>query len=151
MSFLFLFLGSAVCVWMFSHVFCLRPYGLQPTGLLCPWDSPGKHTGMGCIGEGNGSSQPRNWTLISCVGRQILYHWAPWDAPLGSLDRHLVSMTNKYSKQENIKCLHSHNIPLPWGSASTPWYNPWPCVSVPTTGLWFFCHDSTYALHHFCK
>ena len=26
----------------------LQPYGLQPTRLLCPWDSPGKHTGVGC-------------------------------------------------------------------------------------------------------
>ena len=25
-----------------------RPHGLQPTRLLCPWDSPGKHTGVGC-------------------------------------------------------------------------------------------------------
>ena len=24
----------------------LRPTGLQPTRLLCPWDSPGKNTGM---------------------------------------------------------------------------------------------------------
>ena len=27
---------------------CLRPYGLQPTRLLYPWDSPGKNTGVGC-------------------------------------------------------------------------------------------------------
>ena len=25
-----------------------RPHGLQPTRLLCPWDSPGKSTGLGC-------------------------------------------------------------------------------------------------------
>ena len=25
-----------------------RPHGLQPTGLLCPWDFPGKSTGVGC-------------------------------------------------------------------------------------------------------
>ena len=25
----------------------LRPHGLQPTRLLCPWDSPGKDTGVG--------------------------------------------------------------------------------------------------------
>ena len=24
------------------------PYGLQPARLLCPWDSPGKNTGVGC-------------------------------------------------------------------------------------------------------
>ena len=26
----------------------LRPHGLQPASLLCPWDFPGKNTGMGC-------------------------------------------------------------------------------------------------------
>ena len=26
----------------------LRLYGLQPTRLYCPWDSPGKNTGVGC-------------------------------------------------------------------------------------------------------
>ena len=25
-----------------------QPHGLQPTRLLCPWDSPGKNTGVGC-------------------------------------------------------------------------------------------------------
>src|SRR5574340_1477486 len=26
----------------------VRPHGLQPTRLLCPWNSPGKNTGLGC-------------------------------------------------------------------------------------------------------
>ena len=26
----------------------LRPHGLWPTRLLCPWDFPGKNTGVGC-------------------------------------------------------------------------------------------------------
>ena len=26
----------------------VRPYRRQPTRLPCPWDSPGKNTGMGC-------------------------------------------------------------------------------------------------------
>ena len=32
-----------------SHVrlFC-KPCGRQPTRFLCPWDSPGKNTGVGC-------------------------------------------------------------------------------------------------------
>ena len=25
----------------------LRPHGLQPSRLLCPWDFPGKNTGVG--------------------------------------------------------------------------------------------------------
>ena len=27
-----------------------------------------------------GFSQPRNLTQVSCIGRQILYHWATWEA-----------------------------------------------------------------------
>ena len=26
----------------------LQSYGLQPTRLLCPWNSPGRNTGVGC-------------------------------------------------------------------------------------------------------
>ena len=26
----------------------VRPHGLQPTRLPCPWDSPGNNTGVGC-------------------------------------------------------------------------------------------------------
>ena len=26
----------------------VQPYGLKPARLLCPWDSPGKNTGVGC-------------------------------------------------------------------------------------------------------
>ena len=26
----------------------LQPYGLQPPRLICPWDSPGKNTEVGC-------------------------------------------------------------------------------------------------------
>ena len=32
-----------------------------------------------------GSSRPRDWnciSYISCIGRQVLYHWATWEAPL---------------------------------------------------------------------
>ena len=32
----------------FSLVWLCAAYRLQPTRLLCPWDSPGKNTGVGC-------------------------------------------------------------------------------------------------------
>ena len=32
------------------------------------------------IFSSRGPSQPRNQTSISCIGRQILYHWATWEA-----------------------------------------------------------------------
>ena len=31
-----------------SHDRLLQPHGLKPARLLCPWDSPGKKTGVGC-------------------------------------------------------------------------------------------------------
>ena len=37
--------------WKWSHSVVsdsLQPHGLQPTRLLCPWDFPGKSTGVGC-------------------------------------------------------------------------------------------------------
>ena len=34
------------------------------------------------ISYSKGSSWPRNWTHISCIGRWILYHWATWEAQL---------------------------------------------------------------------
>ena len=37
-----------VKVKLLSHVRLYRPYGLQPTRLLHPWDFPGKSTGVGC-------------------------------------------------------------------------------------------------------
>ena len=33
------------------------------------------------ISFSRGSSQPRDWTCISYIGRRILYHWVTWEAP----------------------------------------------------------------------
>ena len=52
----------------------LRPRGLQPTKLLCPWCSPGKNTGV-CnhsLLQGIFLTQGSNSSLLQC--RQILYH-----------------------------------------------------------------------------
>ena len=54
----------------------LQPHGLQPTRLLCPWNSIGKNTGVVCHFLLQEIFSPRDQTRISCVsciGRQILY------------------------------------------------------------------------------
>ena len=33
------------------------------------------------ISSSRGSSRPRDWTGVSCIGRWILNHWASWEAP----------------------------------------------------------------------
>ena len=37
----------------------LRPHGRQPARLVCPRDSPGENTGVGCMPSSRGSSRPR--------------------------------------------------------------------------------------------
>ena len=60
-----------------SYPTLLRHYGLYPTRLLCPWDSPGNNTGVGChvLLQGVFPTQGMNLSflwLLYC--RQILYH-----------------------------------------------------------------------------
>ena len=52
----------------------LGHYGLEPDRLLCPWDSPGMNTGVGChsLLQGTFTTQESNPGLLYC--RQILYH-----------------------------------------------------------------------------
>ena len=61
-------------------------HGLQPNGLLCPWNFPGENTRVGCISSSRGSSWLRDQTSVSCVsciGRRVLYHCLTWEAHTG--------------------------------------------------------------------
>ena len=51
-----------------------RPHGLEPARLLCPWDSPGKNTGVGCYAllQGIFPTQGSVLGLLHC--RRILNH-----------------------------------------------------------------------------
>ena len=63
-----------------SHHTLCDPKRLRPTGLLCPWDSPGKNTGVGCrfLLRGNFLTQGWNPCLLTC--RRILYRGATGEA-----------------------------------------------------------------------
>ena len=55
------------------------PHGLQPARLLCPCDSPGKNTRVGChaLLQGILPTQGSNLSLLQLLyERQILYCWA---------------------------------------------------------------------------
>ena len=62
----------------------VQPRGLQPSRLLCPWDSPGKNTGAGChfLFQGIFPTQGSNLHLLYLLHcRWILYCWTtrkPW-------------------------------------------------------------------------
>ena len=72
-GFLFLEDAACCCCQVASVVSdSVRPHGLQPTRILCPWDSPGKNTGVGCH------------CLLQCVNVKSLSHvrlfLTPWTA-----------------------------------------------------------------------
>ena len=56
-----------------------------PTRLLCPWDSPGKNTGVGChaLLQGIFPTQGSNLRLLHWMW--ILYLWATWESPLRNI------------------------------------------------------------------
>ena len=70
----------------------LRPNGLQPARLLCPWDFPGKNTGVGChfLLQGIFLTQGSNlhlWHLL--LSWWILYHCTTWEASFKLLEHSL--------------------------------------------------------------
>ena len=73
-----------VLVLSYSITSCrpLRPHGLAPR-LLCPWDSPGKNTGVGChfLLQGIFLTQGSNLHLL---------HWQTDSLPLAKLKQYGV-------------------------------------------------------------
>ena len=65
----------------------LRPHGLQPIRLSCPWNSPGKNIGVDShsLLQGIFPTQGLNTGLLHC--RQILYHLTHQGSPLPGLIR----------------------------------------------------------------
>ena len=109
----------------------LRPYGLQPTRLLCPWNSPGKNTGMGChpLLQGIFPIQGSNPHLLH------LLHWQGDSlppAPLGKpkvLSKYLL---NKWMDELN---------PIFFGPCS---------IKIREAGQWVFAfHLISFSILHF--
>ena len=81
------FLCVCVCVGSVAQS-CLtlyNPMDCSPPGSCVNGISQARLLGWVAVSFSRGSSQSRDQTWVSCIGRQILYHWATWEAPLFSL------------------------------------------------------------------
>ena len=87
----------------------LWPHRLLPTRLFCPWNFPGKNTGVGChlLLQGNFWTQGLNWCLF------CLLHWQMYPLPL----RHLGNLIY-------------YTYCLLFFSSRVPWCVPSPCNSA---------------------
>ena len=65
----------------------LRPRGLQPTSLLCPWDSTGKKTGVGshALLQGILPTQGQNLSILRLLHCQFFTTSATWEAQIQSI------------------------------------------------------------------
>ena len=70
---------------LLNQVQLLDPLGLWPDRLLCPWNSPGKNTGVGChfLLQGIFTTQELNLGLLHC--RQMIYQLSYEGSPLKKL------------------------------------------------------------------
>ena len=84
----------------------LQPYGLS-TRLLCPWDSPGKSTGMGChaLLQGIFQIQGLNLHLLRFL------HWQAGSLPLAPPPRHIPWENCKLKRypDPNLHCSTIYN------------------------------------------
>ena len=65
-----------LCICVLSHSVVsnsLQPHGLYPAKLLCPWDSPGKNTVVGCHALLQGIFPTQGLNSGLWHRRQILY------------------------------------------------------------------------------
>ena len=91
---------------MFKHV---QPYGLQATRLLCPWDSPGKNTAVGChaLLQGIFLTHGLNAHLLS------LLHWQADSLPLappGKPPLYIFAFFFKFSLQFGLILAYAAEI-----------------------------------------
>ena len=92
----------------------LRSHGLQPVSFLCPWDSPGKNTGVGChfLLQGIFPTQESNPGLLRC--RQILYQLSYEGSPImynGSIQiRYFRKVQSFYKNHHRLPQSHPNWI-----------------------------------------
>ena len=106
----------------------LQHHGRQPTRLLCPWDSPGKKTGVGghSFLQGILPTQESNLGLLHC--KQILYHLSHQGGPKNSVKPQATRVTQASS-------LVSKKIPFPLNSEDQIFPNQFSNPSIPVDSL----------------
>ena len=120
------------CQIAFSHTWLFQPYGLEPARLLCPWDSPGKNTGVGCHALQGIFPTQGSIPYLLC-----LLHWqagslplappgkSPW-CPFLSQNIIMIIIFVFYSFRSTTSGFNNSHIPGGAVSGSS-WFQTWRC------------------------
>ena len=127
--FVIAFLPRNSCVWLCNP-------------MVCPWNSPGKNTGVGCHSFSRGSSQPRDWTQVSCIAGRFFTIWSTKEFCLQSLSA--VILEHKKIKSATI----CHEVKGPDGIILVFWMLLWARFSLSSFTLIkrFFCYSRLCAI-----
>ena len=119
----------------------VRPQRWQPTNLFCPWDSPGKNTGVGChaLLQGIFPTQGSNPRLLCFL------HWQVGSLPLSHLGS-LSAVPAAAAAAESLQsCLTfaalrtvAHQAPLSMGFSRQEYWSGLPCPppgDLPDPGI----------------
>ena len=100
----------------------LSPHGPQPARLLCPWDSPGKNTGVGCpaLLQGIFLTQRSNLCLLHlpALAGGLFTPSATWEAHIYSYIHINISYKRKII-QLTLQRENTYLMPIRWLYAGT--------------------------------
>ena len=146
---------KVACINALSRVRLFAPHGLQPSRLLCPWDFPGKNTGVGCRcllqgifptqGSNPGlpycrqmllpSEPPRKSmkTLNPCVVHLKLIQYCKW-AILHLGNRRQVSSPADAAGPRGLAHNHPHRTLVRLRELRSPQSRDWVILGAPSGG-----------------
>ena len=105
-----------------------QPYELQPVRLLCPWDSPGQNTGVGCPPPGHlpGPGIESKSLMSPALAGEFFNTSTTWEAPyIVCVALCLVASVVSNSWQP---CgLQPARLLYPWGFSRQEYWGGLPC------------------------
>ena len=125
----------------------------NPPGSSVRWVSQARMLEWVAISFSRGSSWPRDWIWVSCIGRQVLYHWVTMEALGAAQSPDEMRNQSKQTKAQVFTCpsmsfqpqpppqsVESHQRSWPPAKAAAPWNSEMKpgrhTGSVPTRREW---------------
>ena len=101
----------------------LRPHGLQPSRILCPWNSPSKNTGVGSHSLFQGIFSTQGLTLGPLQCGQIIYYLSHQGSP------QYKYMKSQSTQSNGLLVVDLWGTDLNWQPVYTNQYVLAPCIS----------------------